>query len=109
MTQLEIDHQTAQKLEQLSQQAQKTVDEVLLLLLNNYGQALIEAEESRAVEANEVWTEAELAELLAPKKPMTGRQIVQAGLLGGWKDMGIEDSVEWLEEQRAQRRKKYQW
>ena len=109
MTQLEINQKTAQRLEKLSQQAQKTVDEVLLLLLNNYGHALIEATESMEVEADEVWTEAELTELLTPKQPLTGRQIAQAGLLGGWKDMGIEDSLAWLEEQRAQHRKKYQW
>jgi hypothetical protein len=56
-----------------------------------------------------VWTKEELAELLAPKEPMTGQQIVEAGLTGGWKDLGIEDSVEWLTHQRARHRNKFQW
>ena len=56
-----------------------------------------------------VWTKEELAELLAPKEPMTGRQMIEAGLTGGWKDLGIEDSVEWLAQQRARRRDKFQW
>lgn len=30
--------------------------------------------------------------------PMTGSQIVEAGLLGGWEDEGITDSTEWVEE-----------
>jgi hypothetical protein len=36
--------------------------------------------------------------------PMTGAEIIAAGLLGGWEDMGITDSVQWIEEQRQKRR-----
>jgi len=56
-----------------------------------------------------VWTEEELAELLAPAEPMTSKEIYEAGLFGVWKDLGIEDSVEWLAQQRARRRNKYKW
>lgn len=31
---------------------------------------------------------------------MTGNYMV-AGLIGGWEHMGIEDSAEWVNEQRA--------
>ena len=55
------------------------------------------------------FTEEELVALLEPKEPLTGRQIAEKGLLGGWKDLGIEDSVEWLKQQRARRRDKYKW
>lgn len=51
----------------------------------------------------EEWTPEELEELLSPGEPLTGREIVARGLAGGWKDMGIEDSVAWLEEQRRER------
>ena len=56
-----------------------------------------------------VLNQEELAELLTPKEPLSGRQIVEAGLLGGWKDLGIEDSVAWVEQQRARRREKHRW
>jgi hypothetical protein len=45
------------------------------------------------------WTDEELKELLTIK-PMTGHEIVAAGLVGGWEDLEITDSVEWVEEQR---------
>ena len=48
----------------------------------------------------ETWTPEELDELLRPVKPMTGREMSEAGLLGGWGDQGITDSVAWLEAQR---------
>jgi len=54
------------------------------------------------------FTEEEIAEMLTPE-PMTGREIVEAGLTGGWADMGIEDSVEWLKQQRDQRRRRLKW
>ncbi len=34
----------------------------------------------------------------------TGQEIVEMGLLGGWEDMGIEDSVVWIQEQRRKRK-----
>jgi hypothetical protein len=56
-----------------------------------------------------VWTEEELAELLKPGEPLTGRQMIEAGVFGVWKDLDIEDSVEWLAQQRARRRDKFKW
>ncbi|HEX2225205.1 MAG TPA: hypothetical protein VHN15_13475 [Thermoanaerobaculia bacterium] len=41
--------------------------------------------------------------------PKTGREIVEAGLLGGWKDEGIADGESWVEEQRRRRREKREW
>ncbi len=37
-------------------------------------------------------------------EPLTGAEIVKAGLLGGWEDQGIGDSEAWLQEQRRRRR-----
>lgn len=56
-----------------------------------------------------ILTDEEVRELLQSEEPMTGKEIAEAGLLGGWKDMGIEDSVEWVAQQRAKRRKKINW
>ena len=55
------------------------------------------------------FTEEEIKEMLRPKKPLTGKEMVEGGFVGGWEDMGIEDSVAWLEEQSAKRRNKFQW
>ncbi len=107
MTQLEIKPTTAEKLQEISEQAQKSVDEILMLLLNRFGHTVIEADETNEEDAT--WTDEELAELLQPKEPLTGKEMVEQGLIGGWEDMGITDSVAWLEEQRAKRRKKFEW
>ena len=32
--------------------------------------------------------------------PKTGRELVEAGLLGGWEDEGITDGEAWVQEQR---------
>jgi hypothetical protein len=48
------------------------------------------------------WSPQELAEALRIE-PLTGAEIVAAGLAGGWKDMGIVDSAEWVERQRRGR------
>lgn len=50
-------------------------------------------------------TKPELREL-ADSQPMTGAEIVAAGLTGAWEHRGIEDSVEWVEQQRKARRNK---
>jgi len=42
-------------------------------------------------------------------EPMTGKEIVEAGLLGGWEHLGIEDSVAWVEEQRRKHRRQFNW
>jgi len=36
-------------------------------------------------------------------EPMTGAEIVAAGLTGGWADMGIADGAEWVNEQKRKR------
>ena len=55
------------------------------------------------------FTEEEVEDILKPKKPLTGKEMVELGFVGGWEDMGIEDSVVWLEQQKAKRRNKFQW
>ena len=42
-------------------------------------------------------------------EPMSGKEIVRAGLLGGWKDEGITDGSAWVEEVRRKRRDSRQW
>jgi hypothetical protein len=49
-------------------------------------------------------TDEEIKEFMRVE-PMTGAEIVVAGLTDGWEEMGITDSVEWLQEQRNTRRK----
>ena len=53
------------------------------------------------------WTEDELKRALEIT-PMTGAEIIAAGLTGGWADQGITDSVAWVEEQRRKRRERRQ-
>ncbi len=43
--------------------------------------------------SDEIWTDEELEELLHHVPPMTGKEIVEAGMLGGWKDLGITDGA----------------
>ncbi len=60
-----------------------------------------------AVETGEEsWTEEELAELMRVE-PLTGAEIVAAGLLGGWED--IQNGAEWVNEQKRKRRQKAKW
>jgi len=54
------------------------------------------------------WTARELDDLLKAV-PMTGAEIVQAGLLGGWADEGIVDSEAWVDELRRKRREQRSW
>ena len=58
-------------------------------------------------EPDEQFTPEEIKELLT-FTPTSGAEIVAAGLVGGWEDMGITDSVAWVEEQRRKRREKRQ-
>ena len=53
-------------------------------------------------------SEAELTELLR-SEPMTGAEIVAAGLTGTWADLGIEDGAEWVNEQKRKRRERNKW
>ena len=54
------------------------------------------------------WRPEDLASALKVE-PLTGAEIVNAGLLGGWADQEIEDSEVWLKEQRRMRRDQRSW
>lgn len=61
-----------------------------------------------ATEDDEPFTEEEIKDFLT-FTPKTGAEIVASGLTGGWEDMGITDSVAWLEAQRKARRERSKW
>lgn len=50
---------------------------------------------------SEPYTAEEVAEMMRPSEKLTYEELVEQGILGGWADMGIIDSVEW--EQRRKR------
>ncbi len=50
-------------------------------------------------------SEHEIDELLRTT-PLTGAEIVAAGLTGGWSDLDIRDSAAWVEDMRRQRKEK---
>lgn len=54
------------------------------------------------------WTEEELAEMLAPGTPMTGEEIAESLLRedSGWRDKGITDAAEWVNQQKRLRRER---
>ena len=54
------------------------------------------------------FTEEEIKELLT-FIPTSGAEIAAMGLIGGWEHKGITDSVEWVNEQRRQRRERNKW
>ncbi len=54
------------------------------------------------------WTDEEIAEMMKIE-PMTGAEIVAAGLTGTWADLGITDGAEWVNEQRREGQEKNQW
>jgi hypothetical protein len=54
------------------------------------------------------FTDEEIKEMLT-FTPKSGKEIVEQGLVGGWEDMGITDSVAWVEEQRRKRRERNRW
>jgi hypothetical protein len=53
-------------------------------------------------------TEDELKELLR-SEPMTGAEIIAAGLTGTWADLDIEDGAEWVNEQKRRRQERNRW
>jgi hypothetical protein len=57
------------------------------------------------IPSGEKWTARDLDRALQTT-PMTGAEIVKAGLVGGWESGGINDSARWLEEQRQARRER---
>lgn len=54
------------------------------------------------------WSDDEL-EALMTIEPMTGREIVEAGLTGGWQDLDISDGAAWVTEQCRKRRERRKW
>ena len=54
------------------------------------------------------WSSEELDQALRTE-PMTGAEIVAAGLVGGWEDEGFADGAAWVEEQRRRRRERRSW
>lgn len=58
---------------------------------------------------SESFSDADVLKMITPK-PKSGRDIVQSGLdsgaIGSWSDMEIDDSVEWLAQQRKSR---FEW
>ncbi len=63
----------------------------------------------RLLEMETTWTDEELEDLLADVEPLTGAEIVAAGLTGGWADLDIPGGAEWVEQQRKKRRERHQW
>lgn len=61
-----------------------------------------------ALAEDEGWSEEELAEMLTVE-PLTGSEIVAAGLTGGWRDLDVADGAAWVEAQRRKRRERRQW
>ena len=116
MASLEVSLQVAQKVRELSEKSQKSVDEFLLWVFDTYGSVLIE-NEAVIVDDDIAWTDEELAELLKPKEGLTGKEIVEkhlaSGAIGSWSDMGIEDGAEWVNQQKAirkaRRKQKLEW
>ncbi len=53
---------------------------------------------------NQPWTEAELDEFLK-SKPLTMGELLESGLIGGWKDRGIVDGLEFIEKLRLDEEK----
>jgi hypothetical protein len=52
---------------------------------------------------DQIWRDEEIAQAME-FEPMTGAEIVAAGLTGGWKDEDIVDGATWVQEQRRNRR-----
>ncbi|MCA9909960.1 MAG: hypothetical protein KC519_14985 [Anaerolineae bacterium] len=56
----------------------------------------------------DAFTEAEIQDLLT-FEPMSGADVVAAGLTGTWADLDIEDPVAWVEEQRQKQQAHRAW
>ena len=61
------------------------------------------------ISPGEAWTQDEVGKSRSRIEPMSGSEMVKAGLTGGWENQGITDSVEWVEEQRRKRRELRAW
>ncbi len=54
------------------------------------------------------WTPEEVSAMMKVE-PMTGAQIVAAGLTGTWADLGINDGSTWVNERKRRRRERLSW
>lgn len=98
----------APNLEEVVSQALKLAPQDQARLVARVATAIGQELESPQREEVEPLTDAEIANMLRPE-PMTGAEIVAAGLTGGWADLGITDGTEWVQEQRRKRREKHSW
>lgn len=57
---------------------------------------------------DEPLTDEEIAEMMKVE-PMTGAEIVEARLTGGWADLGITDGAERVNEQKRKRKERNRW
>lgn len=71
-------------------------------------QVTIQLPDDEQPSPEEGWTDETLKALLQ-LEPLTGRQIVEAGLTGGWEHEGITDGQSWVEEQRRKRAELRSW
>jgi hypothetical protein len=46
---------------------------------------------------------------LLHQRPKTGAEIAASGLFGAWKDLGISDGAEWVNEQKHKRMERNKW
>jgi hypothetical protein len=53
-------------------------------------------------------TDEKVAEMLQTT-PMTGAEIVTAGLTGGWSDLGISDGTAWVDDVQHRRKARRSW
>ncbi len=98
----------APELEELVDRALRLPPEDQAKLVTRIVTAMSRLGETEYTEDVEPLTNEEIAEMLRPE-PMTGAEIVAAGLTGGWADLGIPDGAEWVQEQRRKRREKRGW
>jgi hypothetical protein len=71
-------------------------------------QVIIELPDGEARPDGQPLADEEIKELMQVE-PMAGADIVAAGLTGGWEDLGIQDSLEWMQELRRKRRERRGW
>jgi hypothetical protein len=54
------------------------------------------------------WTQEEIEAVINPQ-PKTGAEIIAAGLTGTWQHLSEQDTVEWLNARKSERRQRRQW
>jgi hypothetical protein len=100
------------KLEKLTKQVQELEPHEQLLLVEqivSWHRFRTTTQQVPAESESETWAEGELEQLMAEYHPLSTREFVEAGLFGGWEDMGIEDSLEWVQQQRAKTKNRSTW